>query len=397
MSEQLIIRLPADQQAPVSWLIWSLAQKELLASGEVLIADLNELAEKAKNRHVLAFASTLAVGMHQLHLPVKSRRQLGQVIPFALEDELAEDIEALHFAWPDNVLKDDPIPVAVVAHEQMSQWLDMLATAGLTVNELYPDVYLLPFVEQEWAMTQFGSEWVLRTGAWQGTALDVDLLPHFAPDEVMGEPIRIRAYGDTQWAAAPAPVEDAGPALPLELAAEFNRAGAINLLQGNYRVQHASNFSLQKFKFPAIAAGICFAVLLANQWVTAVQLERETRALSEQTNALYLATFPNETRVQDPVRQMDAHVRSIRGPQAGNVLHLLQQLEPAFTAAPLQLTMMQYDASRGELRLQANGENFDMFERFARAAREQNLDVNQGQLTSRAGQINGTILVRSGS
>ncbi|WP_194756973.1 type II secretion system protein GspL [Aliidiomarina indica] len=397
MSEQLIIRLPADNEAPVSWLVWNRAQNELVASGELQGEHVRELAEKAKHRDLLVFASTLAIGLHELNLPMKSRRQLGQVIPFALEDELAEDIESLHFAWPDSLPKEDAIPVAVVAHEQMNAWLSMLASAGLVVHEIYPDICLLPVAEGEWAMAQFGSEWVLRTGAWQGTALDHDLLTYFTPDESMGEVTLVRAYGDVQWSSAPAPVESSGPALPLELAATFSPLGAINLLQGEYRVQQASSFSFRKFKFPAIAAAVCFAVVVANQWVTALQLERETRALSAQTDALYLQTFPNESRVQDPVAQMNAHVMNLRGPEGGNVLHLLQQLEPAFAAAPLQLTMMQYDASRGELRLQANGENFNTFERFTRTAREQNLDVNQGQLTSRGGQINGTILVRSGS
>lgn len=398
MSEQLIIRLPGDPETPVSWLVWNKDQRELVASGEMTAgADLAGLGEKAAGRQVLVFVSTLAVGLHEINLPAKSRRHLRQVIPYALEDELAEDIEDVHFAWPEPLPRSEGVPVAVVARAQMDTWLALLGEAGVPVSHLYPDLYLLPTFEDEWSMTRFGPEWILRTGAWQGTALDVELLDYFVPDSTMSEPTTIRAYGALEWHGAPAPVVPHDPALPLQLAVDFQPQGCINLMQGDYRVQSASDVDLSKLKFPAMAAAIFVAVLLLNKWTTAIQLERDTRQLAQQTESLYLQTFPNETRVQDPVGQMERHVRALGGGQQGHVLEILQRLEPAFSEAQLQLTMLQFDASRGELRLQANGANFQTFERFTQAARAQELEVSQGQLTSRGGQINGTILVRRGS
>lgn len=397
MNEQLIIRLPSDPQTPVAWLIWSPLQG-LVASGEIPNSQgLSQLTEKAQDRAVLVFVSTLSVGLHVVHLPAKSKRHLRQVVPFALEDELAEDIEELHFAWADGGSKNDQLPVAVVSRAKMAQWISALTEAQLPTSHVYPDIYLLPSSEQTWSTMCFGSEWILRTGAWEGFAFDITMQAHVTCDAHLPAPSAIHAFGEFAWDSAPAPIVAQEPLLPLQLAAQLATDTCINLMQGDYRVQESSRIDLSKYRFPAIAASFFVAVLLLSKWTTALELERDTRMLAQETERVYLQTFPNEVRVQDPVMQMEQQVRALAGGQQGHVLEILQKLEPAFAAAPLQLTMLQYDASRGELRLQANGVNFQSFERFTQAARAQDLDVSQGQLTSRGGQINGTILVRRSS
>src|SRR5690554_376810 len=110
MNEQIIIRLPASDNAPVFWLIWNASEKTTVASGQLAgLNDLPSLTEKAQGRDLCVFVSSLAVAWHNIEIPQKSRRQLQQVIPFALEDELAEDIDNLHFAWPEQLPKSDQI------------------------------------------------------------------------------------------------------------------------------------------------------------------------------------------------------------------------------------------------------------------------------------------------
>lgn len=79
------------------------------------------------------------------------------------------------------------------------------------------------------------------------------------------------------------------------------------------------------------------------------------------------------------------------------MLALLSQLTPAFAGTELDITLMQFDANRNELRIQATAADFVTFERFRELATEQELAVEQGQLNSRAGRIAGTLVVRGGS
>ena len=74
---------------------------------------------------------------------MKSGAKLAQVVPFALEEHLAADVEDLHFA----VGKRDArpgTPVTVVSHARMEAWQALLADAGLQADAIYPETAALP-------------------------------------------------------------------------------------------------------------------------------------------------------------------------------------------------------------------------------------------------------------
>jgi len=396
MNEQIIIRLPASDNAPVFWLIWNASEKTTVASGQLAgLNDLPSLTEKAQGRDLRVFVSSLAVAWHNIEIPHKSRRQLQQVIPFALEDELAEDIDNLHFAWPEQLPKSDQIPVLVVAKRAIDRWLEALAAAKLRPSALYPDFFMLPVVDQQWSVADFTEAWVIRQGPWQALSLDPYLATYVQPegDEVLA---KIVSYGEIDWPQPPAIIEAGEQTLALELGAQLAKHEAVNLLQGDYRVQQKTAFNIGPWKFPAVAAAALVALLFVDKMVTVVELEREAQQVRQQYEQLYLETFPEESRVVDVRSQLQQHVARTGGASGGGVVALLNELAPAFRAAPIELTSLNYDQQRDELRIQANGQNLQSFERFVQAAREQSLQAEQGQLANRAGQINGTIIVRGG-
>src|SRR5690606_14953731 len=99
--EQLFIRLSSAEREPLHWLIWSPAQSELIASGTLNdLSELSQLTDHARSREVICYAPGTDVLLTQVELPSSAIRMLPQVVPNALEDELAQDIGELHFAWP---------------------------------------------------------------------------------------------------------------------------------------------------------------------------------------------------------------------------------------------------------------------------------------------------------
>jgi len=99
--EQLFIRLSSAEREPLHWLIWSPAQSELIASGTLNdLSELSQLTDHARSREVICYAPGTDVLLTEVELPSSAIRMLPQVVPNALEDELAQDISELHFAWP---------------------------------------------------------------------------------------------------------------------------------------------------------------------------------------------------------------------------------------------------------------------------------------------------------
>ena len=167
MSEQLIIRLGSMPQQPVWWLIWSAANAEVIASGQ--LADATELSGLAArigvNRPVTVLLSACDVVLKEVPLPGKPTRQILQALPYMLEEEQAEDIEQLLVLSGQTIQRDNQYlqQVAVLRRSVMEQWLDLLQQAGFPPRRLIPDALLLPEFSQPVAV-QLGSQWLLRQG-----------------------------------------------------------------------------------------------------------------------------------------------------------------------------------------------------------------------------------------
>lgn len=398
MSEILIIRLPIDAESPVSWLIADGSGTEVIASGVLVNSKvLSELSERASQRKVYVAVAGEAVSMHEAAVPAKSRRHLQQIIPYTLEDDVSQDIDKLHFAWPSITPSNEPIPVAAVARAQMDFWLDSLAAANIPVTQLVPDFLLLPYEQDRWSFAHFDGTWIVRQGPWRGVSLVPEWLAHIEYDE-QELPAELLTIGELNWPEGiplPAPVRQLDIDLPLLAMLRNWPQAQLNLCQGRFQQQQRRPFGWQQARWPAIAAAILCVVYLANLGATWFQLERQSQHVQLAIEARYLELFPTQQRLPaDARRRMEQQVALLGGGAQGQLLSLLRDLAPAFQEADLQLTLLQFDGGRGELRLQASGKNFQTFERFQRSVRAQALEVEQGQLVSRGGRIAGTLTVR---
>ena len=77
MAEILYIRLGSQAQDTVSWLIFSAAEQEIIASGELPNAnELTQLTNKADSRDVVAFVPACDVAIKSLTVPGSSQRAI---------------------------------------------------------------------------------------------------------------------------------------------------------------------------------------------------------------------------------------------------------------------------------------------------------------------------------
>ena len=141
MSETLVIRLRAAEEAPASWLVvdGNGARSGPLQSGPV--ADALNLA--AERRVVLLVPGT-EVALAEPELPLRSNARLAQVVPYALEEQLASDVDTLHFAVGTRTVGAVGTPVAIVARGLMQRWHDQCEAAGIHADAAYADSAAVP-------------------------------------------------------------------------------------------------------------------------------------------------------------------------------------------------------------------------------------------------------------
>ena len=65
--------------------------------------NLNDISDQEKNNTVIIMLPGEEILSKSLILPIKSYAKLKQAIPFALEDDIASDIDDCHFAFEKNL------------------------------------------------------------------------------------------------------------------------------------------------------------------------------------------------------------------------------------------------------------------------------------------------------
>ena len=372
MAELLVIRegSAADE---VEWLVVD-DQGALVEPADR--ASLPALARRASNRRVVLLVPALDVLLTRVALPVRGKQKILQALPFAMEEQLAEDVEALHFAAGDRD-SDERLRVAVVRRDRIEAWRTRLAQAGLEANAAYceaegldridgtavlmveADVVSLRTPDGGLASTDLeGFEtlielWLAGRGNSENETLP-NLLVYVAGDMPASLQASLDAFQPRLQSIEVRALAE-GP-LP-RLAANLAVAPGINLLQGAF----SRRSNLGRF-WPAwrVAALLLAGVLVAAIASVAAEswrLGRRAEALQQSVEQAFRYTFPDVRQIRDPRAQMESRLRALGGggEAAGTeFLDALTQVARAVGGAEgTRLEGIDYRSGTLELRLRA--------------------------------------------
>jgi len=286
------------------------------ASGQGALAEIDSSGER-----VIVLVPGEDVLLCQAEVPGQKRRLLAQAVPYALEEQLIDDVEAQHFAL--GALSGDQVNVAVVSHEKMQLWLALLHQAGIEADQVVADVLTLPLPDNSWQLLQINKRLLLRCGEQAGMALDVDTaslsIKALLAEAGEAKPASIQCQ-DLSGAGFSLPeldvaleVEPASGLPVLFMAAAYQEQKAINLLQGQYSRRER----ISKYWRPWRAAAVLLAGLIIVQFANGIadqqRLATEKTALKADIEQIYRQTFPEARKVVNAKVQMERALKSLRG------------------------------------------------------------------------------------
>lgn len=305
-------------------------------------ASLNE-AEKHK---VLAAIECVWVPTEQVYLtsqfvPGKRQQDWHKALPFALEEQLSESIEALHIV-PLNRDEESVVSAAVVSKNSMSAWVDQLELNGLSQAALLPDCFRLPEPQTvaspnsegdenskpvtEWScfQTQNPDRMLVRQSAWLG----------FAGPSSVYETSLVLA---NQQAQVQSQMHDAlSPGCELQNARSFKQAcQRLNLRQNGYLPKNQSQALLKRWLWPLILLVFVFGVHLFNTYQETQHAKQQAAIYQAQTEALFKQRFPEVKRLINVRTQTKNQLAKNIGSSAselGSPLETLLQIEQALKA-----------------------------------------------------------------
>lgn len=349
----LVIRLKGASQADGDNAAeWLAIDESGARQGDVQSGPLADAAAFSVGRKVMVLIPGTDALVAEPIVPVKSGTKLAQVVPFALEEQLASDVDDLHFA----VGKRDEragVPVVVVSHAQMESWLQRFRDAGLTLDAMHAETAVLPVTPNGVTLLIDDSKVYVRREATPGAVLEIQPLIEslqlaLASGDEAREHVTIYVGEDDyererdlleglrEFVASLQLRLMPGGALPL-LAANAAQAAPVNLLQGKYAAKGSLNVSFAPWRYAAVLAAVFFLLHLGVKSWQHVKYRRAEVQLDAQIADVFQQTMPGAP-IPDPLKarkQVESRLMALRGGgRAGGLMAALSSLGEAMNAAP---------------------------------------------------------------
>jgi general secretion pathway protein L len=254
------------------------------------------------------------VSLAEARVPGRNRQRLLRAIPYVLEEQLATDVEELHFALGP-VGEGDQYPVAVVERSNRDAWAALLRENGIQAEQLIPETLALPS-DAGWSLMVDGATVLVRSGDYAGFAADTDNLPVlFALFQAEQQaPETARVFGSTVLDLEAVDVEFIDERVqPLELLARgWAQGPGINLLQGAYSRREEWGRLLRPWT--ASAALLLAGVILVGvtTGLNYFRLAGQREQLSAEIEDVYRKAFPRAKRIVNPRVQMEQKLTQLR-------------------------------------------------------------------------------------
>ena len=316
------------------------------------------------------------VTCHEVDLPVKSKSQAMTLAPFALEDQLDQDVELLHFTLKRHHKK---WLVWVCDQAVLSKALEGHTEA---LKKLVPDYFALPYSGNGPTYLIDGGRVIVRLDQYKGFAIDE---AHF--DQALALLGLMR--GDCQQVNQ-----------SLATLMERMPSPSLSLLQG----QFGQHLPIKNWLMSWTGVAASVLVILG---LYLVQLNSDNQTINEQIKAqkqanvaLFKQLFPEETRIVNiraQAQQKVARLAKIKEQQKSNMIALLDQIMPLLKAqSSMKVNLIQYNNYALELELEA--QSLAQAEQFNNQLKDLKLlavDVKQLSSVDRGKAVTSVVIKRA--
>ncbi|MFK7861825.1 MAG: type II secretion system protein GspL [Granulosicoccus sp.] len=362
MSKHVIIYMPLVGEDNVQW---ALSDEKGALTTAVREGPLQEAADSVEGRRVTLILPADDVLLAQTVIPGNSLARAQQAVPFALEEQVADDVDDLHFALGTKN-RNDEYPVAVVGLAAMDMITERCAEAGLRATEIVPETLALPVLSAAtpgvtvWSALLDQGRAVVRLGEYQGFVTDSGMASMMIEGALSGK----EDEGQTSLVAfstvSATPLE-----LPDTLEVEIRRCDHplalyasglastphVNLLQGAYSPKKDFDKTWKPWRSTLVLAACVCVVLVAGKWLELRQLQEQEAALDTQIASAFKQALP-DARMQRPRRQVQSALENIGAVNNDGFTSRMAQIAASLSTQPqTELRTIGYRNGRFDLDL----------------------------------------------
>ena len=408
MSDWLLLRLPRTAEQAATWLV---VDARGAPTGPPQSGPLSLAVPRATGRRLCVLVPGADVLLTEPDVPVKAGAKLQQLVPFALEEHLADDIDDLHFAIGRRASDSGRTPVAVVARALLDEWLATLRAAGLEPEFVYTDSDLLPHNPGQSVALLEEDAVSVRPPGGSPVTLPADALAEgleiaqAGADASAGARGLILYTGAAEWQRHSAQVEAARPHFdgikvqlltggPLALfAQQLPAAAAINLLQGSYTTTSTRAIGFKAWRVAALLLAGLVALHMVGKATELQVLKKRERQVDASIRDTFHQAMPGEVSALDARHRMEQRLLAARG-AGGGLLPALQALAQARDSAP-GTSVQALNFHSGSLEMKLSAPDASSLDRLSQALRSNGWQADLTGGTNQGTGYEGRIQVRA--
>jgi general secretion pathway protein L len=399
MRTSLLIHLQSVTNQQISWATFN-------STGDIIESTTNVSLDTIPRQHrtLLVLIPSTEIVLTQANIPSKQWQRIVQAVPYSLEEQLAEDVENLHFALGKGISASGNIPVVVIARRLIDDYLQQLRKEGFTPTLLMPDILAVPKPSDGWGILLLDKVALVRTDLYAGFAIEMSCLGialHKALIEhEASPPTKIIIFNNTEPVTAITELHALGiPIIEKKheksvlalLTQGLNENKLLNLLQGDYRPQDKMVALWQPWRLTAALLVLWGGLFMAKQGVDYQHLKQQRQTLNVQIEKIYRETFPEARKIVNPRVQMDQKLRALRAQQGNisqkdNFLSLLTKISTLLTRTP-GFNLNRIDFRQGRFDVQLTIASLQALEYLKKRLNRLDLTVEIQSATSRNNKV----------
>jgi general secretion pathway protein L len=277
------------------------------------------------------------IHLNHVQLPISNRQKMLRAVPFALEEQIADEVEDFHFVIGKTVA-DAGTPVAGIRRDQLEQILAIFAEAGIYPDAIIPDVLCLPGNTEQWCILQHQDRMLVEFDTSSGATIDAENLQFLLEASLAGNdqhtPEKILLFqldGETPAITAQALRDGIGgeampeTEMPEIIEVSYNThplvvfcghyldALPLNLLQGSYKPKRRNAGKWQRWRLAASLGLIWLGLYFGASVFELSQLRQKNDRLHVQIEQIYKKTFPDSKRIVNARVQMEQKLDELKG------------------------------------------------------------------------------------
>lgn len=417
--ESLFIQLPPHVGAPYRLASRSpegtLQNLPDCADADALLA----VAAQHPHSRVVAFAPVSECLLTSITISPRQLKQAGNALAYLLEEQVGEEVEGLHLVQGTQQA-DDVVPLLLVASDRLDEWLGVLRSTGWALEAIVPDLMLLPLsagFDRRWSIGFVGGQVWLRTAPFQGAGIETESLEALLDAALAeggeepltlvvagasaGELERLHAWARQQGLRALEVSIEQTTVLSADLAGlmaqqeptAWNRH-PFNLLQGAY-AERGSRGLPPAWRWAAVFVLVAFLVQLSNDWTRYFYYHSRASKTQAAAVQLYKQLFPDEHRIVNLRKQMDAHVQ---GNTSGSpMLQVLTQVADSVHGTGLEAQSVEFDGENHVLNLDVDAQKLDQLETLKQKLESQGLSTELSSANAQGSGVRGRLKISTGA